>query len=130
MHTGHRPTLHRSLKGFEIDKFIALLHRHGLWGSGLRGVSLWSGGLWSSGCERRYFWVDGDSEIFSRKLFFCGVEGILTHEGILAHAKEYAGILALFSKKKQMKILHSTEPSTDSDGKIESRASCSLNQHQ
>ena len=37
---------------------------------------------------------------FFRQLFFYGVEGILTHEGIiLAHAKEYAGILALFSKR-------------------------------
>ena len=46
MHPGHRPILHRSLKGFKIDKFIALLHRHGvdlvggLWGGGLWGVGL------------------------------------------------------------------------------------------
>ena len=29
--------------------------------------------------------------------YLYSVEGILTHEGILAHAKKYAGILALFS---------------------------------
>ena len=90
MHPGHRPILHHSLKGFEIDKFIALLHQHGVdLIGGLWGVGLWSGGVWSGACERRYFWVDG--EFFFRQLFFCGVEGIL------AHAKEYAGILALFS---------------------------------
>ena len=53
MHPGHRPILHRSLKGFDIDKFIALLHRHGvdlfggLWSGGLWSGGLWSGGLWS-----------------------------------------------------------------------------------
>ena len=61
MHPSHRSILHRSLIGFEIDKFIALLHRHGidliggLWGGGLWGVGLWSGGVWSGACERRYF---------------------------------------------------------------------------
>ena len=29
MHPGHRPIVHGSLKGFEIDKFISLLLRYG-----------------------------------------------------------------------------------------------------
>lgn len=34
----------------------------------------------------------------------CGVEGMLTHEGILAHAKGYAGILPLRSISKTIGV--------------------------
>ena len=41
MHPGHRPIVHGSHKGFEIDRFISLLHRYGVYLVGGR----WGGGV-------------------------------------------------------------------------------------